>query len=116
MRKTFTAITLATLLAGCATPQEFMADPPDAQLTLKLPPEQAVICMTRNMEAKGSGFMSDRRPTSQGGWEIIVRAIDTIFAVGQLKPEGSGSHATVWMAALMFQTKESVIADMVKGC
>lgn len=116
MYKTLAVITLVALLTGCATPQEFMAEPPDAQLTLKLPPDQAVICMTRNMEAKGSGFISDRRPTSQGGWEIIVRGIDTLFAVGQLKPEGNGSHATVWMAALVFQTKESVIADMTKGC
>ncbi len=104
------------LMTGCATVQEFVQDPPDAQLTLKLPPEQAAVCMTRNQEKKGSGFIADRRPLPTGQWEMVIRTQDTIYTVATLTPQNSGSQATIWMAAHMFVSKESIIADMVAGC
>lgn len=104
------------VLSGCMTVPEFIQDPPDAQLTTKLPPEQAAVCMTRNQEKKGSGFMSDRRPLPNGDWEMVIRLPDTIYAVATLRPQDSGSQATIWVAAHMFATKASVIQEMVAGC
>lgn len=116
MKKKMTALIIGTLY-GCATPQDFMAEPPDAVMALAMAPEQAALCMTRNLEKKGPGFISDRRPgTAPGEWELIVRTLDTIYTVATLKPAAKGSQATIWMATVVFVSKESVIKDMTAGC
>lgn len=110
---------VALALAGCATPEQFRAAPPDAVLNLKRAPEQALLCMTRNLERVSGGLVSDRRPAeAAGAREMIVRETSegTLFAIVEAAPENSGSRATVWMAALMFSTKASMIERMVAGC
>ena len=108
---------ITTLLLGaCATPQEFMQDPPDATLQHKLPPEAAALCMTRNLEKLSPAMISDRRPGVTGGWELITRISDTIFAIAHLQPAGTGSSSTIWMATPVFTTKQANVTRMVEGC
>ena len=109
---------LVLLLSGCATPEEFIQAPPDAQQTLALPPEQAALCITRNIERKGSGFIVDRRPMT-GGWEFIAKItgeVTTVYAVGHLRNAKQGSEATIWVAEHIFESKANVVAGLVKGC
>lgn len=114
MKRLTVLITL--LLAACATPQEFMADPPDAVVKLRLPPEQAVLCMTRNQESQSAGFLMDRRPALDGGWELIVRASTTVYAIAQARSAGTGSEATIWMATHVFIGKKPAIDNLIAGC
>jgi hypothetical protein len=113
--KTLLLITVL-LLTGCATPQEFMQAPPDAQLQHKLPPEAAALCMTRNLEKLSPAIISDRRPGATGGWELIARITDTIFAIAQLQPAGTGSNSTIWMAMPVFTTTQANVTRMTEGC
>jgi hypothetical protein len=114
--KTLTTITAVLLMAGCATPQEFMQSPPDATLQHKLPPEAAALCMTRNLEKLSPALISDRRPGVTGGVELIARISDTIFAIAQLQPAGAGSSSTIWMGTPVFTTKQANVTRMVEGC
>lgn len=115
MRKTLILVT--ALITGCATTEEFMAEPPDAVVALTLPPEQAALCMARNMERKSSGFITDRRPgTTPGEWELIIRSVDMPYAVARLQPIGTGSQATIWTGVLMYPTQESTLKLMTAGC
>ena len=105
------------LVAGCATVEDFRAEAPDAVISLKLPPDQAALCMTRNLERIGSGFRVDRRPGLQGGVEKVVTLTDgTLFTVTDIKAQGSGSEATVRMATVLFSTKKGWVEKIAAGC
>lgn len=103
------------LLAGCSTPAEVRQDGARHDYTLRLPPEEAVRCMTRNAE-EHAGYVTPR--VRDGGAEvreIIISGLDSTLAVAEIRPAGSGSRATIWRAfapALPFGLPDA----MAKGC
>lgn len=116
MKQTLAGLMLL-LMAGCATVEEFRAEPPDAVIRLKLPPEQAALCMTRNLERLSSAYRTDRRPGPERGVEMVVTLADgTLFIVADLKAQGGGSDTTIWMGALVFITKKAMIERLTAGC
>jgi|GEM_PF-2311641 len=101
------------LIAGCATPQEIMQRPPDTTRSLKLDPQAAALCITRNIEARATNILVDRRPDGEN-WELISKVMGeaiTVYVIARIRPEGTGSHATLWAPAGI-----SEVERIIKGC
>lgn len=110
-------LALVAALAGCATVEELRTQGPDAELALKLPPEQAALCMTRNLERFHSGYRTDRRTGIDGGVEAVTTFADgTLFIVADFKTQGSGSAATMRLAGILDFSKKGWIEKIAAGC
>lgn len=116
---TFTLIFVAlVLLAGCAySPAEFREVGTRTTHTLKLPPEKAAYCMARNIEGTRGGLTTSVRPLGDGS-ELLMRIAGTglLVSVGEMKPSGTGSHATVWMTPNPFYGRDEFVQTLVKDC
>jgi hypothetical protein len=111
-------ILVVLMLTACATPQEFMSRPADAQVSLKGAPPMAASCLARNLENYASNMVVTQRPTPDGQ-ELIGRLHGeavTIYAIADVRNAGGGSTATIWTAGQIFTSTENVIKNMVKGC
>ena len=105
------------LMTGCATVEELRTQKPDAVLRMKLPPEEAAVCMTRNLERIHSGYRTDRRPGFDGGIEAVTTFADgTLFTVTDLKAQANGSVATMRLAGVPEFTKKGWIEKITAGC
>jgi len=117
MKKSTLCLLLA--LAGCQTPGQLTQDVDEQTATLTLPPAEATVCITRNLDRTASNAVTDRRPLGTNGQEIVARItgnVTTIYAVVHLHPAGTGSTAKLWIVPHLFRSPDAVARDMVDGC
>ena len=114
--KTAAAISLAIVLAGCATPAELRRDGVRTDYTLRLPPAQAARCMVRNAEEFwGALHATVRDSDTSSVFEVQVRANEQLAAIAEITAKGKGAITTIWNSRIMLFA-QGLPDAMVGGC
>lgn len=119
MNRKATAL-IATALSGCImSPAEVMDQGKRFEMTTTKPPAAAAECIYSNTELKNARRGTTIRPGPDGSTHVYVRTageIVTTMGVIELRPEGTGSKATVWMSILVIGDLKEVANQFLEGC
>lgn len=83
------------------------------------PPAAAAECIYGNTEMKNARRGTTIRPGPDGSTHVYVRSageVVTTLGVIELRPDGTGSKATVWMSTLVFGDPREVADQFVEDC
>jgi hypothetical protein len=116
----YALILLMLLLGGCNTvmsPQEMTATGERSMHAARRPPEQAALCIARNVES-GHQLVATTRPAEKpGAYEVLLRTGATnMLAYALAEPGDTGSRVSIWLDPMPFHRKSEIVANMLKGC
>lgn len=126
MKRT-SALAAVVLLTGCETltapltttyitPAGLQQVGTKTEHSLRMPQEQAALCIARNAENYISEIHTTVRPATQpDAIEVQIR-LNQIVALAIVRGAGPGSAATLWLSPVPMANREAWVPAIIKGC
>ena len=107
------------VVTGCAlTPKEVTEKGTRRTAALRLPPQQAALCIERNAENRSGLYIASHRPFSGEAIEVTIRFTEFmgVLAVAHLRPEGTGSAVEVWISPNVLVDASALNDAFIANC